>query len=90
MPPRDHGKIRGKFAYDMERAEMIARLLSDGYGDRLLVTNDLCLRTMLAEYGGNGFMHVARTILPMLRYVGVTEQDIHRLTVQNPADFLDF
>ncbi|MBE6630501.1 MAG: hypothetical protein E7624_06595 [Ruminococcaceae bacterium] len=90
MPPRDCGKIRGKFAYDMERAEMIARLLSDGYGDRLLVTNDLCLRTMLAEYGGNGFMHVARTILPMLRYVGVTEQDIHRLTVQNPADFLDF
>lgn len=90
MPPRDCGKIRGKFAYDMERAEMIARLISDGYGERLLVTNDLCLRTMLAEYGGNGFMHVARTILPMLRYIGVAEQDIHRLTVQNPAEFLDF
>ena len=90
MPPRDCGKIRGKFAYDMERAEMIARLISDGYGDRLLITNDLCLKTMLATYGGNGFMHVARTVLPMLRYVGVSEQDIHRLTHENPAAFLDF
>ena len=90
MPPRDHGKIRGKFAYDMERAEMIARLISDGYGERLLVTNDLCLKTMLAEYGGNGFMHVARSILPMLRYVGVSEADIDRLVITNPANFLDF
>jgi len=90
MPPRDHGKIRGKFAYDMERAEMIARLISDGYGERLLVTNDLCLKTMLAEYGGNGFMHVARSILPMLRYVGVSEADIERLVITNPANFLDF
>ncbi len=90
MPPRDCGKIRGKFAYDMERAEMIARLISDGYGDRLLVTNDICLKTMLAEYGGNGFMHVARTVLPMLRYIGVDEADIRRLTVTNPAEFLDF
>jgi phosphotriesterase-related protein len=90
MPPRDHGKIRGKFAYDMERAEMIARLIADGYGDRLLVTNDICLKTMLAAYGGNGFMHVARTILPMLRYVGVAEADIQRLVTTNPANFLDF
>ncbi len=90
MPPRDHGKIRGKFAYDMERAEMIARLISDGYGDRLLVTNDICLKTMLAEYGGNGFMHVARTILPMLRYIGVEQADIDRLVTTNPAAFLDF
>ena len=90
MPPRDHGKIRGKFAYDMERAEMIARLIADGYGERLLVTNDICLKTMLAEYGGNGFMHVARSILPMLRYIGVKEADIGRLTIENPATFLDF
>lgn len=90
MPPRDHGKIRGKFAYDMERAEMIARLIADGYGGRLLVTNDICLKTMLAEYGGNGFMHVARSILPMLRYIGVKEADIGRLTIENPATFLDF
>ena len=90
MPPRDCGKIRGKFAYDMERAEMILRLFDAGYGDRILMTNDLCLRTMLATYGGNGFMHVARTMLPMLRYLGMAEADIHRLTVKNPAEFLDF
>lgn len=90
MPPRDCGKIRGKFAYDMERAEMILRLFDEGYGDRILMTNDLCLRTMLATYGGNGFMHVARTMVPMLRYLGMSEENIHRLTVTNPANFLDF
>ena len=90
MPPRDCGKIRGKFAYDMERAVMIQRLFAQGYGERILMTNDICLKTMLAEYGGNGFMHVARTMVPMLRYVGMTEEQIHRLTVTNPANFLDF
>lgn len=90
MPPRDCGKIRGKFAYDMERAEMIKKLIEKGYGDKLLMTNDICLKTMLAEYGGNGFMHVARTMVPMLRYIGVDEADITRLTITNPAEFLDF
>ncbi len=90
MPPRDHGKIRGKFAYDMERAEMIQKLVAKGYGDRILMTNDICLKTMLATYGGNGFMHIARTMVPMLSYIGMDDKDIHRLTVTNPAEFLDF
>lgn len=90
MPPRDCGKIRGKFAYDMERAEMIQKLVAKGYGGRILMTNDICLKTMLATYGGNGFMHVLRTMIPMLRYIGMSDADIHRITVTNPAEFLDF
>jgi len=90
MPPRDHGKIRGKFAYDMERAEMIQKLFAKGYGDRILMTNDICLKTMLATYGGNGFMHIARTMAPMLSYIGMEDGDIHKLTHTNPAEFLDF
>lgn len=89
MPPRDFGKIRGKFAYDMERAEMIAKLFDKGHGSRILVTNDICLKTMLASYGGNGFMHILRTIVPMLRYVGMTQEQVQQLIIRNPAEFLD-
>ena len=90
MPPRDHGKIRGKFAYDMERAVMIQKLFEKGFEDRILMTNDACLKTMLATYGGNGFMHIARTMCPMLSYIGMSDSDIHCLTVTNPAEFLNF
>lgn len=89
MPRRDTGLIRGRFAYDYERAQLIAALVERGYKDRILLSNDICLKSMLATYGGNGFAHVARTMLPMLRDCGVSGNAIRAITVENPANFFD-
>lgn len=46
MPRRDTGLIRGRFAYDYERAQLIAALVERGYKDRILLSNDICLKSM--------------------------------------------
>jgi phosphotriesterase-related protein len=89
MLPRNNGWLRGRFAYDLERCQTIARLIKAGYEHRILVTNDLCLRSMLAEYGGNGYAHLINNVMPMLEYVGISESTIKGLTETNPSEFLD-
>ena len=89
MPKNGCSLLNGRFAYDLERAQAIARLVKKGYGKQILVSNDICLKAMLASHGGNGYMHLIRHVLPMLADVGLTEGELHDLFVRNPAEFLD-
>ena len=89
MPKRETGLLRGRFAYDLERTAVIADLVKEGYGDKILVTNDICLKNMLRAYGGNGYAHVVTNVVPMLLDSGVSEEQIDRIYRINPGNFLD-
>ncbi len=39
----------------------------------------------LASYGGVGYGNVVTNFLPLLRTRGVSEEQIHQMTVENPA-----
>ncbi len=79
----------GRFAYDLERAETISRLIADGYSRHILITNDICLKSLLHSYGGRGYDHILTNVLPMMEDLGIAESDINTLCVHNPAAFLD-
>lgn len=70
---------------DADCAGAIAGLVRDGYGDRLLLSQDVFVKMMLTPFGGNGYAHVQRHFLPRLLRHGLTEGDLHRLMVGNPA-----
>jgi phosphotriesterase-related protein len=89
VPKNGCSLLNGRFAYDLERAQMIADLVKKGYAKQILISNDICLKAMLASYGGNGYMHLTRHVVPMLLDVGLTEGDIRTIFVENPANFLD-
>lgn len=89
MPARETGLIKGKFAYDFERAKFIKKLIEKGYEKQLLITNDICLKSMLVSYGGNGYGHIINNIIPMLKDIGVNERSIQQIIIDNPANFLD-
>jgi phosphotriesterase-related protein len=89
VPKNGCSLLNGRFAYDLERANMIAELAKRGYVKQILISNDICLKSMLSSYGGNGYMHLMRHVVPMLLDVGLTEQDIQTIFVENPANFLD-
>lgn len=89
LPTRETGVLRGRFAYDLERCQSIKRLIDKGYTNKILITNDICLKSMLCSYGGNGFGHINNNIKIMLKDVGVTENQIEQLLVDNVADFFD-
>lgn len=78
----------GPFETDLARVRMLKRLIENGYGHRLLIANDLCLKTMLRSYGGWGYDHVLTNIVPMMRMEGIAEHDINKMVKGNPIQFL--
>ncbi|MCL2751363.1 MAG: hypothetical protein FWE62_01260 [Firmicutes bacterium] len=89
ISPRGGATLTGRFAYDLERCQAIKKLTDRGYAAQIFITNDICVKQLLATYGGFGYGHILDNIIPMLKDVGVRDADIHKMTVETPADFLD-
>ena len=70
---------------DEENAHAIAALLQAGYGDRLLLSGDVFIKTMLVRYGGYGYDHLLTSFAARLFRHGVSPVDVDRLLVHNPA-----
>ena len=89
ISPRPNGLLKGRFAYDLERAQMVAKLVKAGYEKQILLTNDICLKTMFTTWGGNGDAHVLNTVKKMLIDQGVSEKQYMTMMVDNCVDLLD-
>ncbi len=74
---------------DDEAARGIARLADAGHLDRVLLSQDVFIKMMLARYGGNGYGHVLRHFLPRLRRHGFGEAALETLAVANPRRVFD-
>ncbi len=68
--------------------ELILRLLERGHVDRILLSQDVCDNSQLVFYGGNGYAYLQEAFLPRLRAAGVGEEEIRRITVDNPRRIL--
>lgn len=67
---------------------MVLHMLERGYGDSLTLATDPNL-PRIRSYGGKvGIDHILTDFLPKLRVAGVSEADIRRMTVENPARLL--
>lgn len=75
-----------RFAYDLERIQLIKELIDAGYRDRLLVSNDICLKTMLRTYGGCGYDHILSTVAYMAAQNGF-EDDYKLILTKNAERF---
>jgi len=89
IDPPDRAFAGGVFARDIERAHVVARFINAGFLSQLLITNDICLKSMLHTFGGWGYDHLFAHVVPMLREVGVSDDQLHQLCVGNPAALLD-
>ncbi len=79
----------GRFVTDWERVLFVKELVDKGYEKQLLLSCDICLKSLLRSYGGWGYDHLLTHIVPMLNEVGVTPLQIERMLVENPARWLD-
>lgn len=81
---------RFKNPSDLERCIEVERLLSDGYGAQLVLACDVCMKTCLKAYGGLGYDHLFRRIIPFLRErFGIGEDAIAQMFVETPRRLLD-
>jgi phosphotriesterase-related protein len=84
IPVEKRNFAGGNFATDRDRVQVIRRLVDLGYQNRLLITNDICLKAMLHAYGGWGYDHILSNIVPMLIDVGVEEKIVWDIVKKNP------
>jgi phosphotriesterase-related protein len=75
---------------DAKKVAMIMRVLDAGYEDHVLLSSDFASDRETKLNGGAGYSSVTAVFLPKLRYAGVKEATIHRITVENPKRFLAF
>lgn len=86
---RHRSVLKGLFARDIERVRAVKALIAEGFQSRILLSNDVCLKTCLHSYGGWGYDHMITNIMPMMEDEGITVEQIQTLMVKNPAVFLD-
>jgi phosphotriesterase-related protein len=75
---------------DEQRIEWLLEVFRRGFGDRVLVSQDVWCKVQLRRFGGEGYGHILRTIVPKLLEDGLSEADIDQLLVRNPATVLAF
>jgi phosphotriesterase-related protein len=84
-----HATFDESYPLDADRIAEIRSLFDDGYGDSVLVSQDICKKTHLTRYGGIGYDYILRDIFPRLERRGFTGDEIRRLLVDNPRAALE-
>lgn len=73
---------------DATRIDRIRTLINDGYASRVLISQDICHKTNLQAYGGEGYTHILDHVIPQMISKGFTDNEVQALTVFNPRDAL--
>jgi phosphotriesterase-related protein len=73
---------------DFDVARRIVELIGRGYRDRILLSQDIGVRTRLRKYGGWGYSHLLRHVVPLLKQSGATPEDVEVLLTENPRRVL--
>ncbi len=73
---------------DRDVAIEIARLVRAGFGDRIVLGQDVGVRTRLRRWGGWGYAHLLEHVMPLLEDVGLDPAAGRAMLVDNPARLL--
>jgi phosphotriesterase-related protein len=73
---------------DMKRVNDLVQFIADGYINRLLVAQDNFFKHQLTTWGGFGYAHILRNIVPVMRSKGLSREQINTLLVENPKRLL--
>jgi phosphotriesterase-related protein len=76
-PPSDHDAMATTIS-----------LLRGPHAEQVMISQDIGVRTRLRRYGGWGYGHMLRHLVPVLRGQGATEKEVNMLLIQNPSRFL--
>jgi predicted metal-dependent phosphotriesterase family hydrolase len=79
-----------------QRAQTIGKLIAAGFCSRIFLSNDWYfdvsmagtgLMQVMEEMNPDGMLFNTRHTIPYLKQIGVTDQEIRTITVENPRGF---
>ena len=77
--------IRGNAEWDTQnRLAWVSNLARQGFLHQILLSHDVCMRSHLTAYGGNGYAYVSTEFVARLRGKGLSEEEVATLLVANP------
>jgi phosphotriesterase-related protein len=79
-----------QFARDSQRIELVVEMIRRGYLDHILLSHDVCWKSLLVRYGGYGYAHLSQHVEPWLRHAGISDAQIAAMRVVNPARWLTY
>ena len=58
------------------------------FDDQILLAHDICTKHRLKKYGGHGFDHLLKRIVPWMEMRGIEDRIINKMMIKNPANML--
>lgn len=83
------GDNRATPAWDEHLCAIVADLVGDGFGERILVSTDVSRMSDLAILGGKSYGYLLETFVPRLRERGLGDRELTTLLVDNPRRLLE-
>ena len=79
------GPGKAKYYPDSMRVELLRQLVADGYGERLMLSNDMGRRSHHTAYGfGPGLAWIKKRFIPRLLDEGFDEETVRKFQYDNP------
>lgn len=68
----------------------IVTLIREGYADQIVIGNDVFTKLATRRGGGEGYRRLTDFVVPALKLCGLSDEDINKILVKNPARLLAF
>ncbi|UPT64793.1 MAG: hypothetical protein M0D54_10000 [Hyphomonadaceae bacterium JAD_PAG50586_4] len=75
---------------DAMRLQTLRKLIARGHLHQIAISHDICFRSRLCCYGGHGYGHIFRNVVPLMRRRAFSEIEIETILVRTPARLLTF
>ena len=59
-----------------------------GFGNKILISHDICSKTRLHKWVGHGYEHILRNVIPLMKDYDINNEQIDQLIRINPINFL--
>lgn len=87
----EFSSVEGKFfPSDGERIRAIKEQIKRGNLKNILISHDACHKIAFTKWGGFGWAHILKHIVPRLKQEEITNEQIETIIIKNPKRVLSF
>jgi phosphotriesterase-related protein len=72
------------YSTDKEEVRCVLELLNAGFEDKLLLSAEVAMKTCYKQYGGWGYSHLHENIIPWLKSLGASTNQVESIMAGNP------
>jgi phosphotriesterase-related protein len=75
---------------DGEKIKAIKKQIELGNVDHIFMSGDSCFKIHFRRWGGFGYSHIPKHIFPRMKQAEITDEQIYKISVENPKRLLAF